>query len=272
MTSLPSVYSGLIWDGVTEYADERIAEDSSAIILHLDDAGARQILEYRAAGNQPFGTMLYSRDILGWTTIGVSTDETTTIIGRYFGYDGFASVSPVNQIGYLIPFTIHAARFTHQLDAGLGLDSSLSLEEDSRIAVKRLVRDMISSAVVQYDKWGEVDPEELIVGGNYDGTLLWKRTLANMIDLDDRLCGQCDLANLARQIFIHADIAAIKQLRRDGIIYGIDYSTDPWSPTVFDFATLPHNDYYDLLDDVYERMIIHYDTVVAPADVIALNS
>ena len=45
-----------------------------------------------------------------------------------------------------------------------------------------------------------VDPEEeLIVGGAYDGTLLWKRYEPEYVDIDEALCGQCEAATFARR-------------------------------------------------------------------------
>ena len=81
---------------------------------------------------------------------------------------------------------------------------------------------MIGSAWGKYLEWEAIDPQELIVGGTYDGTLLWKRNLPDYIAVDLGLCGQCKIATLARQFLFKADLSAFRSVWRQGIVYGIN--------------------------------------------------
>ena len=164
--------------------------------------GARLILD--AAGQ--WGTlnrslrMRYYRDTLGWTTIGITTDSQPAPVGEYLAYDGSRSVVPVNQVPYLQAYRAHAARFAHELDDAMGHHSLASAEESDRLAVRATIRDMIGVAWRQYDEWELVDPQELIVGGNFDGTPLWSRYLDDYAATDRTLCSQCNIATFARQV------------------------------------------------------------------------
>ena len=96
---------------------------------------------------------------------------------------------------------------------------------------------MIGDAWRRYAEWEAVDPRELVVGGNYDGTLLWKRTRDEMFGVDALLCGQCDVSTFARRFLLAADLPAFRRLYRQGIIYAADRTTTPWSPALMDAAT-----------------------------------
>ena len=125
---------------------------------------------------------------------------------------------------------------------------------------------MIGVAARRYAEWEAVDEEELIVGGTYDGTLLWKRYEQDYIDTDEALCGQCEAATFARRFLKKADLPAFRRAWRQGIIYSADRSVTPWAPEFFDAATPPAEDYYDALDAAYDGMIDHYDELVGAQD------
>ena len=117
--------------------------------------------------------------------------------------------------------------------------------------------------------WREVDPEELIVGGTYDGTPLWKhhaRTVQDYTDIDEALCGQCDLEEYAQEFYFEADLPAFRRVWRQGLIYVADRSTTPWSPVLFDAAPGDVADFHDALDESFHKMLRHYAQVVAVQD------
>ena len=115
-------------------------------------------------------------------------------------------------------------------------------------------------------EWELVDPEELIVGGAYDGTLLWKRYEPEYVEIDEALCGQCEAATFARRFLKKADLPAFRRAWRQGIIYSADRTTTPWAPEFFDAAIPPAEDYYDALDAAYDGMIDLYDELVGAQD------
>ena len=109
----------------------------------------------------------------------------------------------------------------------MGHHTLQSAEESDRLTVHRTLSAMIGSAARRYDEWDLVDPEELIIGGTYDGTLLWKRNEQDYIDVDAALCGQCDGATFARRFLKHADLPAFRRAWRQGIIYSSRPHRDP---------------------------------------------
>ena len=111
-----------------------------------------------------------------------------------------------------------------------------------------------------------IDPEALIVGGNFDGTPRWRRDLEDYIAIDEALCGQCDIATFARRFYLNADLAEFARLWRQGIVYRADRDTAPWSPTIFDVAQSPHGEFYAELTEFFYRMLTHYDHVIGPAE------
>ena len=148
----------------------------------------------------------------------------------------------------------------------MGHHSLQRTEESDRLTVHRTLSAMIGSAARRYDQWELEDPEELIVGGAYDGTLLWKRYEPEYVEIDEALCGQCEAATFARRFLKHADLPAFRRAWRQGIIYSADRSVTPWAPVFFDAATPPAEDYYDALDAAYDGMIDHYDELVGAQD------
>ena len=174
--------------------------------------------------------------------------------------------NPPNQHYQLQNFRAHAARFAHQLDAAMGHHSLQRAEESDRLTVHRTLAAMIGSAARRYDQWELEDPEELIVGGAYDGTLLWKRYEPEYVEIDEALCGQCEAATFARRFLKRADLPAFRRAWRQGIIYSADRTVTPWAPEFFDAATPPAEDYYDALDAAYDGMIDHYDELVGAQD------
>ena len=194
-------------------------------------------------------------------------------VGDYLPYppeDGLAisPVSdPVNQVPYLQLFKGHAARFMHQLDATIGHHSLQAAEEDDRDAIRQTIRDMIGAAWIKYQMWAVIDPEELIVGGVNDGVPLWLHGLPAEQDRDRRICGQCNFSNFARLCLTDMNIPLFRTYLRSGIVYSVDISTRPkWQPAIFDVATNPRSQYYDMIEAGALAARRYYDTVVGVLD------
>ena len=96
----------------------------------------------------------------------------------------------------------------------------------------------------------------MILGGTYDGTLLWKRNEQDYIT-PTPLCGQCDGATFARRFLKHADLPAFRRAWRQGIIYSAPHSdavgAATWLPRPRRTSTTRGR--------AYDGMIDHYDTV-----------
>ena len=148
----------------------------------------------------------------------------------------------------------------------MGHHTMQAATENDRLTVHRTLAAMIGVAARRYAEWELIDPEELILGGTYDGTLLWKRNEQDYIDTDEALCGQCDGATFARRFLKKADLPAFRRAWRQGIIYSADRTVTPWAPELFDVATAPAEDFYDALDAAYDGMIDHYDEVSGAQD------
>ena len=269
-SDLPFVNGGLIWDGVTEYQDIN-PPGQGAFLLRMYGDRTRRFSVALAVG-RPMTRLLRAKAD-GWEQIGITYEEP----GHHYdigflGYDGSLSWEPVNQFFELNPFKAHAARFAHELDAGMGLHTLSSADERDSEIVRQTISAVIGSAARRYQKWEVIDPEELISGGSLDGTPLWKnheRTPQNYADIDEALCGQCGLSNLARQLKKKGDLAAFRRVWRQGLIYGVDRSTTPWSPELFDSVNQAEqtvSEFYDELDAYYDLMVDHYDEVVGSAD------
>ena len=184
---------------------------------------------------------------------------------HYAGYDWRLALEPVNQWSWLNPFREHAARFAHQLDDAMGHHTLQSADEPDRLTTFQTLSDMIGSAWRQYREWEAVDPTELIVGGNYDGTPLWRRNLDEYALVDDRLCGECEIATFARRFLFNANLPLFRRLYRQGIIYGVNRTTTPkWEANIMDVATQPHSEFYVQLVKDYHAALTHYDMAVAP--------
>ena len=261
---LPIVHPGLVWDGVTEYANTLPAGFSNLWHVRLGGDGHRLISEEFSTSDGPMSRMRHrQRD--GWVTIGFASENPQHKLGWFLNYDGTLSETPVNQTPYLDEFQGHAATFAHQLDAAMGHHSLQSAEEEDRLTTLQTLSAMIGSAWIRYRTWEAIDPTELVIGGNNDGIPLWKITLDENIEVDRRICGQCSIATIARQFLLNADLPAFRRLYRQGIIYGFDRSVTPWAPELFDVAIAPAAEFYETLDAAYRDARDHYDTVVGAA-------
>ena len=118
---------------------------------------------------------------------------------------------PVNQVPLLSLYQRNAAVSAHDLQVTLGTDVMQSATDDDYQTVKHSFIHLIGAAWQRYVEWATVDPEELIVGGNYDGTLLWRRYLDDHAATDEALCGTCDIANFARRFYFHANLPLFRQ-------------------------------------------------------------
>ena len=156
----------------------------------------------------------------------------------------------------------HAARFAHQLDSALGHHSLQSATEEDRMTVLHTLSAMIGSATRRYKVWEATDPEQTIVGGNNDGVLLWKHQRPEYVEIDEGLCGECDIVTYARRFLFHANLPLFRRLHRSGIIYAVNRDTTPWEATLFDVATQPESEFYVELETEYQGMLRHYDNVV----------
>ena len=263
-SDLPFIYAGMVWDGVTEYANT-LPPTGSYYLVRLDDEGRRQIREERSAGTSPMTKLRNRQTIDGWVTIGVAAERSHTKIGWFLDYDGSVNETPVNQIAYTWPYREHLATFAHQLDAAMGHHSLLSAEEPDRLVTLQTLSAMLGSAWIRYDTWDAINPEELVVGGVNDGLPLWTIDLPDMQAIDVAVCGQCDIATFARRFYFHADLPAFRRLWRTGIAYSVDRDVTPWGPTLFDVAPPADTDWYSTLDDAYHDALNYYDTVVGPA-------
>ena len=185
--------------------------------------------------------------------------------GKYLPYppaDGIAVYpveEPVNQVPLLSLYQRNAAVSAHDLQVTLGTDVMQSATDDDYQTVKHSFIHLIGAAWQRYVGWATVDPEELIVGGNYDGTLLWRRYLDDHAATDAALCGTCDIANFARRFYFHANLPLFRRLRRSGIIYSVDRTAHPWEATIFAVASQPESQYYDDLATAYHEALRYYD-------------
>ena len=177
----------------------------------------------------------------------------------YLDYDGSLTTEPVNQIPYLQTYQRNAAVSAHDLQVTLGTDVMQSATAADYNTVKNTFIHLIGAAWQRYVEWAPVDPEELIIGGNYDGTPLWSRYLADHAATDDALCGTCDIANFARRFYFHANLPLFRRLHRSGIIYSVDRTANPWEARLFAVASQPESQYYDDLDTAYHEALRYYD-------------
>ena len=268
---LPYVEAGMVWDGVTEYHDGRPPGVSGIYLLRMYGDGSRRFSEFLGVSAPMFH--FRHRTEQGWETIGVSFTIPLRehLPGGFLAYDGTLTLDQVNQFFYLNPFKAHAARSAHRLDVAMGAHSVSSADEADSLIIRQTIEAVIGSAARKYAEWEVIDPEELIVGGTFDGTPLWKhheRTLQDYIDIDEGLCGACKGSMFPRQMKKKADLAAFRAAWRQGIIYTIDRTTTPWSPLVFDVPPpgVSTSDFHDELDTYLEAMHDHYDDVVGPAE------
>ena len=166
---------------------------------------------------------------------------------------------PVNQVPLLSLYQRNAAVSAHDLQVTLGTDVMQSATAADYNTVKNAFIHLIGAAWQRYVEWATVDPQELILGGNYDGTLLWRRYLDDHAATDDALCGTCDIANFARRFYFHANLPLFRRLHRSGIIYSVDRTANPWEASIFAVASQPESQYYDDLDTAYHEALRYYD-------------
>ena len=265
---LPRIQPGTIWDGVTEYRDDLPSGKHESFLVRMTGDRTRLFSAWRGTLN-PMSELRLVTEQLGWEAVGFTYYNTQSFVyvngydKSFLAYDGTLTTEAVNQFYLLNQYRAHAARYAHQLDVTMGYNSLKSADEWKRLTVYQTISAMIGVAESKYKIWEAVDPEALIVGGNYDGTLLWKRHLDEYRDVDAKLCGQCQAEELAREFLFLADLPAFRRLYRQGIIYGYDSSTTPWSPELFDVATSPAADYYDQLDANYTELLTYYARKVA---------
>ena len=268
--ALPFVSPGMIWDGVTEYQNVVPPGAPGFWLIRMYGDGTRRFSQ--SAGTHLPMTYLHRFTELGWDSIGIAIENPHAGSNVWYTNDGFLtygggmSWDAVNQHFILNPFREHAARFAHQLDAAMGHHSLSSASEEDRLTVHRTLSAMIGSGWRRFQAWNAIDPEEMIVGGNFDGTPLWKRDEADYIEIDRLLCGQCDGATFARRFLFHADLPAFRRAYRSGLINSADRSTTPWSPTLFDVATQPESDFYDQDEAQYQAALKFYDDVIGVQD------
>ena len=184
----------------------------------------------------------------------------------FLHYDGTVSNDPANQYFDLLNFRGHAARFAHQLDDAMGHHSLTSMSEEDRLVILQTLSAMLGSAERRYRIWDAVDPLELVIGGNFDGIPLWKRTRPEYAQIDQTLCSDCDVVTYARRFRFKANLPLFRRLYRSGIIYSVDRSLTPWGAQLFDVASQPESQFYDNLEVLYHELLEHYDTVVGAQD------
>ena len=126
---------------------------------------------------------------------------------------------------------------------------------------------LIGSAWRRYDEWALVTRAELIVGGNYDGTLLWKREHGRICsNRYEALCQcDCDIADLCPPLPLHGESAPAFRRLHGGKVLSIPLTEDPdpWGAQTFDVATQPHTTFYDQLDADYRKALYDLTTVRA---------
>ena len=265
---LPFIPAGIIWDGVTEYQDVLPPGVSAIFLLRMYGDKTRRFSESLGV-TQPMDRLL-SRTADGWEQIGVTFQQRS---GAFFdtgflAYDGSLTHDAVNQYFELNPFRTHAARFAHQLDASMGHHTLASADERDRLTTYNTLADLIGNAWRKFQEWYDIDPQELIVGGNFDGTLLWKRDIDEFRSVHDYLCGECDINPFARRFILNANLDLFRRVYRQGLVYATNRDvTARWEPRFIDVATTdPQSSFYEQLRVDYHRALTHYDHVIGPAE------
>ena len=227
--------------------------------MALAEDGSRRIVDWENVGFRlgRTGQLLYDRHprlpiYYGQVPVG-------SRLGSFLGYDWISTPYIINQVPYLQTYQRNAAVSAHDLQVTLGTDVMQSAEANDYNTVKNTFIHLIGAAWQRYVEWAAVDPEELIVGGNFDGTPLWSRNLDDHAATDEALCGTCDIANFARRFYFHANLPLFRRLHRSGIIYSVDRSANPWESTIFAVASQPESQYYDDLDTAYHEALRYYD-------------
>ena len=265
-TDPPFVTNGMIWDGVTEYQNIKPPGESVFLLRVYTDRTRRF--------SESFNTPAPMRDLLrrkaeGWDPIGVSFTQPFHFLNTGFlAYDGAMTYDAVNQFFKLLRYREHAARFAHQLDAFHGFESTQSAAEEDRLITHQTLSDMIAVGWQRYAEWGGVDPQEIIIGGDYDGTLRWKRYEQLYDDTDAELCGQCNVSTFGRQFRKKADLPLFRRGYRQGTVFSADRTVDPWTTKAFALlpGPAPYGAAYAELNDHFEDAKDYYDEVVGPAE------
>ena len=265
---LPLIPAGIIWDGVTEYQDVRppgvsdrlssshvrgrnpTLQRTSCSVANPDRSGC-----YRAKADGWEQDRNYFPRPGGFLNVG------------FLAYDGSLSFDPVNQYFELNAFREHAARFAHQLDASMGHHTLASADERDRLATYNTLADLIGNAWRKFQEWDDIDSQEIISGGNFDGTLLWKRDIDEYRSVHDYLCGECDIATFARRFILNANLDLFRRIYRQGLVYATNRDTTPWEPRFIDVATSPQSSFYEQLRVDYHLALTHYDHVIGVQDV-----
>ena len=256
--------------------DTDVAVDETYLFAVLDEDGSRRVVgEGFFSSTTTVERVIEVRglNVVFWgpNNIGGLTGALNRAArdGWYLPYppaDGIAVFpveEPVNQVPEVASFREHASRFAHQLDDALGHHSLTSASEEDRMVTYQTLSSMLGSGWRRYKIWDATAPQELIVGGNYDGTLLWKRQRPEYVGIDERMCGQCDIATFARRFRFQANLPLFRRLYRSGIIYVANRETTPkWDATIFDVATDPVSAFYDNLEVEYHQALLYYDEVV----------
>ena len=262
---LPLIPAGLIWDGVTEYQNVKPPGVGTIFLLRMYGDKTRRFSETRGVVAPMERLREATAD--GWEQIGVTFTEPGLHFNfGFLAYDGSLSFDPVNQWFELNPFREHAARFAHQLDSAMGHHTLASADERDRLATYNTLADLIGNAWRRFQELVDIDPEELIVGGNFDGTLLWKRDLDEYRSVHDYLCGECDIATFARRFILNANLDLFRRIYRQGLVYATNRDVSPWEPRFIDVATSPQSSFYEQLRVDYHLALTHYDHVIGPAE------
>ena len=269
-TDPPIVTNGMIWDGVTEHSNVRPTDVLTVFLLRMYGDGTRRFSESYGA-TQPMRDFLRQQG-LGWEIIGVTftrPDYPTEYRGTngFLHYDGSLSFDPANQYFDVKNFREHAARFAHQLDASMGHHTLASADERDRLTTYNALADLIGNAWRRFQEWDDIDPEELIGGsGQYGGTLLWKRDIAEYRSVHDYLCGECDIATFARRFILNANLDLFRRVYRQGLVYATNRTPTRWEPRFVEVATDPQSSFYEQLRIDYHLALTHYDHVIGPAE------
>ena len=263
---LPLIPAGIIWDGVTEYQNALPPGVFTIYLVRMYGDGSRRFSE-RFGVAEP-DRWLREQTAKGWEQIGVTFEDAGFHLNTGFlAYDGTISLEPVNQYFELNPFRAHAARFAHQLDASMGHHTLASADERDRLATYNTLADLIGNAWRKFQEWDDIDPLEIISGGNFDGTLLWKRDIDEYRSVHDYLCGECDIATFARRFILNANLDLFRRIYRQGLVYATNRDVTPWEPRFIDVATSPQSSFYEQLRVDYHLALTHYDHVIGVQDV-----
>ena len=278
MTSpeLPIPLAGMIWDGVTEYQNEAPSGTTFTWLCRMYADGTRRFSDAQAADREVMYHLRLFTDRDGWESVGVAieTPIQDPRIDRpdyrngagFLHYDGRVNANHANQFLDIQNYRAHAARFAHQLDSAWGNHSILSAEEADRLTTFNALADMIGSAWRRYKTWDATDPEELVIGGNNDGRLLWQVQKPEYDLIDAGLCGQCGQVEFMLEFLLSADLTAFRLAHRQGIVYTADRAATPWGLTPYDIATGPLGEFHVELRANFNEALAHYRHVVGVQD------